>query len=56
MSLDVNQNKIWVDEGTHVCKRSMKTWLKDNKTEIYFESFISTLKKKKMEINDFNII
>ena len=35
MSLVVNQNKIWVDEGIQVCKRSMKTWLKDNKTEIY---------------------
>ena len=50
------QPKIWVDKGSEFYKRSMKSWLQDNDTEIYSthnqgkstvtERFIKTLKKK----------
>ena len=49
-------NKIWVDKGSEVYNRSMKSWLQDNDIEMYsthnegkyivVEKFIRTLKIK----------
>ena len=48
------QNKIWLDKGSEFYNRSIKSWLKDNGTEMYSthnkgrsivaERFITTLK------------
>ena len=49
-------NKIWVDKGSELCNRSMKSWLQGNNTEMHLthnegksvvvERFIRTLKNK----------
>ena len=28
-------NKIWVDKGSEVCNKSMKSWLEKNAVEMY---------------------
>ena len=56
MSLEVNQNKIWIGKGIKFYNRSVKSWLQYKNIELYStynegkfvvaERFITTLKKK----------
>ena len=56
MSLDLKQNKIWVDKGSKFHNRSMKSCLQDNNIEMHFaynevksvvaERFTRTLKNQ----------
>ena len=35
MNLNHKRNKIWVDNRSHFYKRSMKSWLEKNDTEMF---------------------
>ena len=49
-------NKIWIDKGSEICKRSMKLWLQDNDTginstnskgqSVVVKRFVTTLRNK----------
>ena len=41
-------NKIWLDKGSELCSRSMKSWLQDNDIETYLRQNLKLLSLKNL--------